>query len=226
MADYTVEWNCLYDDCDSPEDAAIKAWDDLRREDSIASVFEVTTEHDMTYRVDLHEHDISTGVWTPAPAAIADLAQWMNDENWDFSEIVEMIRRPHKYAAEYSKMVIDRAYDAVSTEPEEIDEDYNVSDVKVRFVPPDVPTGGFVAEWFVSEETAHEIGEQLAGRTAASDFKWVRDDDQFTPKWMREWMGPYHIETLPEGHGFEADAGDDWCAKCGADISWHKSVVD
>lgn len=131
--DFHVTWSILVEDAESPKNAAEQAWDTVTDDGVTDLFFEVSTTMDMTVGVDLLADTVSDPVWVPGPTQVADLAQWMSDDGWDISEIIEMIRRPHKYADQFSKMVADRAYDAVAREPEKIDEDpsdaTSVSDV-------------------------------------------------------------------------------------------------
>jgi hypothetical protein len=122
MPEYIVEWTGNYE-TDTPLEAAQEAWAAMQRQGSIANVFEVSDEMGMTTHVDLDDIQDGPVVWVPSPIQLAELAEWMAKEQWDISEIVEMIRRPHKYADEYSKMITDRAFDAVALEPEEEDTD-------------------------------------------------------------------------------------------------------
>jgi hypothetical protein len=123
MARWTVAWSIDDEEAVDPFTAAQNAWDSLRREGSIANVFEVSDEHDMTVSVDLSDGSIGLRAWVPGDRAIAELAEYMNNTGWAFDEIVEMIRRPHKYAQQYTEMLTARAYDVVAKEPEEIDTD-------------------------------------------------------------------------------------------------------
>jgi hypothetical protein len=123
MPDYVVHWAIDAEDVDDVEEAAQFARDALLRPGSIAHVFEVR-EGDMSITVDLNDGEVGNRTWVPDTNAIADLAQWMFvEENWGIDEVVEMIRRPHKYADEYSKMIVERAFDEVALEPEEEDTD-------------------------------------------------------------------------------------------------------
>jgi hypothetical protein len=119
--EYTVEWTGTYE-TNTPVEAAQEAWAAMQRQGSIANVFEVSDEHDMTVNVDLDDIKDSIAVWVPGNLAMAELAEWMAAEQWPVDEIVEMIRSPHKYANEYSKMIMDKAFDVVAQEPEEIDD--------------------------------------------------------------------------------------------------------
>lgn len=120
MPEYTVEWT-INADTSGPVQAAIEAWEAMRRTDSIACVFEVSDEHDMTVHVDLNDITNGPAAWVPGLDKIAELAQYMAEEMWDMTEIVEMIRHPHRYANEYSTMIRDRAFDEVAKEPEVTD---------------------------------------------------------------------------------------------------------
>lgn len=123
MNDYVVEWSIDVEDVENPLAAAVEAWDAMRREGSIANAFEVSDHHYMTTHVDLTDGSVGQTVWVPGPTAVGDLAEWMAAHDWDTSEIVAMIRRPHKYADQYSQMISDRAFDAVAKGPEEIETD-------------------------------------------------------------------------------------------------------
>src|SRR4051812_26546351 len=116
MAEYQVEW-IIDVEAGDEYDAASKAWELMRTVDSTACVFEVSDEHDMTVQVDLSEGDVGMKAWVPGNAKIAELARWMAAEQWDISEIIAMIEHPHRYADEFSKMVMDRAFDEVAQEP-------------------------------------------------------------------------------------------------------------
>jgi hypothetical protein len=121
MAEFQVEW-VVDVEAGDVYDAASRAWDMMRTADSTACVFEVSDHVGITYRVDLADGDVGAPVWVPNPTQLADLAEWMAKEQWDISEIVEMIRRPHKYASEYSTMIMDREFDKVAKEPEQDDD--------------------------------------------------------------------------------------------------------
>jgi hypothetical protein len=122
MPKYIVEWVINDDRSEDPYNAAQAAWESLHNDGSIANVFVVKDEHDMATVVDLLDGSVEEPVWAPNNRTIADLADWMAGEQWPVDEIVEMIRTPHKYASEYSKMIVERAFDAVAKEPEADDE--------------------------------------------------------------------------------------------------------
>jgi aromatic ring-cleaving dioxygenase len=130
MPQYNVEWTMdIY--ADDEAGAAQEAWDALRRRHSIANVFEVSDGMGMTTRVDLGEHDpemAGVKVWMPNNTQIADLAEWMLNDCWGIDEVVEMVRRPHKYAQQYTAMVIEREFGKVAKEPEIEDTDDDDSD--------------------------------------------------------------------------------------------------
>lgn len=103
------------------------------------------------------------------------------------------------------------------------DEDAEESPVRVRFQPQawvndnamDVDPEG-PAEWFVSKETAADI-------PSSNDLDFVRGDD-FAPKWVADWSGPFeitviepdvederdHEETGPDGDArtYDPESGD------------------
>lgn len=208
MTDYTVEWSIFIEDTDSPKAAAEVAWETMRNPDSFANVFEVSDSMDMSTSVDLHEDRVGDPVWMPGPRNVADLAEWMNDNDWDFSEIVEMIRRPHKYAREFSAMVIEREFAKVAKEPEapEATPENTQSDLAVSFTPEkwvndyavEVAVRDTPFEWFVSDETKELVAEALK---SGSDLDFVREDF-FTPGWIAEWDGPFTIEALADRHPY------------------------
>jgi hypothetical protein len=81
------------------------------------------------------------------------------------------------------------------------DYDPDTSDVRVRFQPEvwvrDQATSVDIErenEWLVSEDTAALIAHALANDT---DLDFVRDDE-FAPKWVKDWPGPFTIETVQE----------------------------
>jgi hypothetical protein len=122
MAEFEVKWVASVDLPDERE-AARFAWDMMRVDDSTACIFDVADSTGMTSRIDLHNPmDSGLKVWVPSNSQIAELAQYMHDEGWGVGEIIEMIRSPWRYAAEYSKMIVDAAYDEVAKEPEELDD--------------------------------------------------------------------------------------------------------
>jgi hypothetical protein len=121
MPDYHVEWD-IFQETDTPLEAAARSWADVRAEDSIANSFVVKDAMGMSVIVDLHDGTTGEPQWNPSRHQIADLADWMAGEQWPIDEIVEMIRKPHKYADEYSKMIVERAFDEVAKEPEADDE--------------------------------------------------------------------------------------------------------
>lgn len=216
---WTVEWSMNFEeteDVPTPLAAAEAAWESMRREDSIANVFEVSDDMDMTVQVDLASGELGQRVWVPDIGKIAELAEWMAAEQWEISEIIEMIRRPHKYADEYSKMVADFAFDIVAKEPEAIeepeDEDISVPSVTVVFIPQGVPEEMGDQDWIVSAETVRAIARQLVGRE--DDWAWVRDDER-APQWISNWHGPFEIQVMPDGHLFEQGVWSGECKLCG-----------
>jgi len=219
---FRVEWAIDIDDEGvTVLGAAQAAWESMRLEDSIANYFEVSDENDMTTSVDLSTGEVGQTAWVPGPTAVAELAEYMAKEQWDITEIIEMIRRPHKYKDEYSKMLSDRAFDVVAKEPEmEELPDEPVSSVRVSFRPEKwvddqavevtVDWGQF--EWNVSEETARAIARQLVAKVG--DWDWVRDAPEAL-KWCKEWSGPFTIEVLADGHSFEQGVWAGECTHCG-----------
>jgi hypothetical protein len=117
MPEYRVEW-AIDVTADDALGAANVAWAIMHDSAATATVFEVADEHDRTTHVDLADDSVGSTVWMPTPEAIAQLAEWMSNEAWDLDEIIEMIRRPHKYADEYTRMITEREYDKVAMEPE------------------------------------------------------------------------------------------------------------
>lgn len=57
MANYLVRWEIDIDDVDSPREAAERAWEAMRRPDSIANVFGVTDADGIVTTVDLEEDE-------------------------------------------------------------------------------------------------------------------------------------------------------------------------
>lgn len=57
MPQYLVTWEIDILDADNPREAAQKAWEHMRREDSTANVFDVTDPQGDTVRVDLSEEE-------------------------------------------------------------------------------------------------------------------------------------------------------------------------
>lgn len=203
MTDYHVEWSILIEDAKDPEFAAQRAWDTLRPEDSTASVFEVSDALDMTVQVDLHEDRVSEPVWVPGLTHVADLAEWMTEHDWDWTEIIEMIRRPHKYADQFSRMVADREFDKVAKEPEfeELEKlpSMTASKMTVHFRPEmwvndhavEVRVDWDQDTWNVSDETAEAVRTAIEA-DGGVDLDFVRNDF-FTPQWICEWSGPFTI---------------------------------
>jgi hypothetical protein len=124
MAEYSIEWT-IDVTADDETEAAARAWDMIRAVDSTACVFEVSDEMDMTTRVDLAgiAGKVGPRAWVPNNQKIAELAESMDKDGWSVSEIVEMIRRPHKYAAEYTAMIVEREFGKVAKEPEQEDDE-------------------------------------------------------------------------------------------------------
>jgi hypothetical protein len=122
MAEYTVHWYGTYES-DDPAGAAVEAWKAMQRRGSIANVFDVSDQMGMTVRVDLDDSTAGPPKWVPERHQVAELAEWMDKEQWDITDIVDMIRKPHKYADEYSQMIVERAFDEVAKEPEVDDTD-------------------------------------------------------------------------------------------------------
>lgn len=208
MSDYHVEWSILIEDAKDPEFAAQQAWDTIRHEDSTSSVFEVSDALDMTVQVDLHGDRVSDPVWVPGLTHISQLAEHMNDNGWAIDEIIEMIRKPHKYAREFSEMLLEREYAKVAREPEMPEETpaTTQSDLAVSFTPEkwvndyavEVAVHATQFEWFVSDETKELVAEALK---SGSDLDFVREDF-FTPGWIAEWDGPFTIEALADRHPY------------------------
>src|SRR3954471_314343 len=121
MPEYTVTWTGTYN-TDSPMQAAVEAWEAMRRRGSIANIFDVSDGMGMTVRTDIDDMTVGPEKWVPTRDQLAVFAEWMHEEQWDITEIREMIRKPWKYAPDYSRMIVERAYDAVAQEPEQEDE--------------------------------------------------------------------------------------------------------
>jgi hypothetical protein len=121
MPEYTVTWEIDGNGAEGPYEAASMAWDTITGSGSTSTVFVVSDEMGMTTVVDLSLGTDTTPVWVPSPNQVADLAEWMAADQWDISEIVAMVRNPHKYADEYSKFVVEREFDKVAQVPEEED---------------------------------------------------------------------------------------------------------
>jgi hypothetical protein len=122
MPDYVVTWEIDGDDAETPYEAASNAWHTMSTPGSEATVFVVSDAMGMATVVDL-ANDIETpAVWTPSNAQIADLAEYMAAEQWPVDEIITMIRRPEKYANEYTEMIVEREFAKVALSEEELDD--------------------------------------------------------------------------------------------------------
>jgi hypothetical protein len=122
MPEYRVEWS-IDVTAEDTLGAANIAWEVMHDSSAIATIFGVIDEHERVTSVDLANNDVGAAIWAPSSSSIADLAEHMHGEGWDISEILVMIRRPDKYADEYSKMIMDREFDKVAHVPEEEDTD-------------------------------------------------------------------------------------------------------
>lgn len=218
MTDYHVQWSIDITDAADPEAAATQAWELVNDPISTASYFEVSDLQDMTTRVDVMKGTVSEPVWVPSPNAVADLAQWMYEKDWPISEVVQMVRTPHRYADEFSEMIIERAYDAVAKEPEESEPtpDMVLSKMKVHFRPEmwvndhavEVQVDWDQDDWNVSDKTA-ELVRAAIEADGGVDLDFVRHDF-FTPHWIADWAGPFTITVVHDDASLcYADSGTD-----------------
>ena len=121
--EFTVEITMILE-ADSELDAVDDARALARHGDPVCAV---SNEHGMTKWLSLYGNNdaimLMEAEWYPSSEMMANLAEWMLANDWAPSEIVEMLRKPNKYAAEYTAMITERAYDEVAKEPEQLEED-------------------------------------------------------------------------------------------------------
>jgi hypothetical protein len=75
-------------------------------------------------------------------------------------------------------------------------------------------------EWLVDIHTATAIPDALE---RGGDLDWIREDDHYTPTWIKDWTGPFDLSVVaiydhqPQP-GKDAQAGDR-CEHCGHTIT-------
>ena len=118
MHDYQVRWSFFAAKFPNAKDAAKYAAKQMTELAPGIHVFTATDEVGMSTTVDVDRDEVGFTTWIPDNAMLSDLAEWMHDDGWPMTEIVRMIRAPHKYASEYSRMISDKAFGSVAKEPE------------------------------------------------------------------------------------------------------------